>query len=126
MNKLTFHTIRFFSPGSFCANISDHPGSTTDPYKVVWPQNAFCFQFIDREDVVDGDATYTGKEVQIGPTFFHPDSKIETLAEVRRNPKASHILITNMECNNWTHVVWSRWETNPQPFDPTEDHVLKG
>jgi hypothetical protein len=125
MNKETVYYARFWSPGSFVAEDWTKPISTPDPRKVEWPDRAYAFSIHKREDVVDGDKRYKGKPEQIGPLYYHPDSKVESLAEVRKNRKATDILISNMECNGWKQMVWTRWGNWPQPFEPERMEVLK-
>jgi len=125
MKKKRIYYVKFYSPGSFFANdwvveYDDIP----DPAKIEWPGNAYSFTVHNRLDVFEGDEVFTGKPEQIGPWYYHPNSKIETLDEVRNNPNATDILIGNMECNQWSHIVWSRWDNYPQPFDPTKHTVL--
>lgn len=124
MHKITNRFARFYAPGTFFAEEWNKPAETLDPEAVDFPDNAFAFTLHERIDIVDGDATYEGKTTQVGLRYYHADSKVETLDEVRRNPKATQILISNMECNRWDRVVWTRWGNWPQPFDPAKDCVL--
>ena len=112
--KKTF--IMFFAPGTLFNESWEKESDTTDPYKVVWPDSAYAFQIFQRIDIVDGGKVFKGEEKQVGPTYFHPDSRIETLAQVKRNPAATDILIRNMKQNKWKKVVWARWNSWPQPF----------
>lgn len=124
MHKRTVHYAAFEARGVFIGESWKHDVAGPDPQQVEWPENAYAFCLFRREDVIDGDDTYTGKSVQIGKTYYHPDSKVETLAEVRVNPKATPILVSNMECNGWEQIVWSRWGDWPQRFDAAESEVL--
>ena len=40
-------------------------------------------------------------------------------------PRATPILISNMECNDWKQIIWTRWGNWPQPFDPATAEVLR-
>lgn len=124
MRKELKRFVRYFSPGSFYANDWTENIDARAPNSVPWPENAYAFTMHEREDVIDGQKIYKGDSKQIGPMYYHPDSKIETLDEVTRNPKASDILISNMRCNKWEHVVWSRWGNWPQPFDETKAVIV--
>ena len=124
MDRVTHRFARFYAPGSFVANDWTAPVKTLDPAAVKWPENAYAFTLHERVDVIDGPETFTGKAKQVGPMYYHPDSKIETLAEVKAKRPDSRTLIANMECNGWSHIVWSRWGNWPQPFDATEACVL--
>jgi hypothetical protein len=124
MKKEIKKWVKFRTPGSFCAEDWNRDVDSFDPSKIVWPDNAYCFQFYTREDVVDGDKRYEGKAESVGPLYYHPESKIETLSQVKANPKAGRCLVGNMECNGWTHIIWSRWGNWPQPFRKGETEVL--
>lgn len=125
MDKRTVFYVRFWSPGSFVAEEWDRPADSADPRKVAWPDNAYAFRLFKREDVIDGDKTYQGKPEQVGPIYYHPDSVIQSLDEVRANPKASRILVSNMECNGWEQMIWTRWVTWPQPYEPGKMEILR-
>lgn len=124
MNKRIVHFVIFEAPGAFVAESFKREVAGPDPLAVEWPENAYAFRLFRREDVIDGDDTYTGKSQQIGKTYYHPDSKVETLAKVRANPKASPTLISNMVGNGWEQIVWSRWGNWPQPFEAADSEVL--
>lgn len=124
MHKRTVHFVIFEAPGSFVAESFKREVAGPDPHAVEWPENAYAFRLFRREDVVDGDDAYIGKSVQIGKLYYHPDSKVETLTEARENPKATPTLISNMECNGWEQIVWSRWGNWPQPFEAADAEVL--
>lgn len=89
-----------------------------------WPDNAYAFAVIRRTDIVDGTERFKGKVEQVGPHYYHPDSKIETFAEVEKNPHATRILLDNMRCNKWDKLVWARWGNWPQPYREGEIVVL--
>ncbi len=125
MKKETVFFAVFHSPGSFTTNTWEVPLVSDDLTVVAWPDRAYAFQIYKREDAVDGEQRYRGQRVQIGGWYYHPDSKVETLEQVKQNPSATDILIRNMGCNNWTHIVWSRWGNWPQDFDPACDTVLQ-
>lgn len=124
MKKQTIFFVQFFAPGAIVAESWTHNIPCPDQKQIKWPDHAYCCRIYQREDVVDGKNVYRGEPKKIGPLWFHPDSKVETLAEVRKNGKATSTLISNMEINGWTHIVWSRWGNWPQPFDAKKDRVL--
>ena len=109
--------VKFFCPGLICGEDWNVDTDHVDPSKVEWPDNAYAFQFYGREDVINDDKRFKGDAESIGPMYYHPDSKVETLAEVKKNPDAGRCLASNMECNDWDAVVWSRWGNWPQPFE---------
>ncbi len=124
MKKVKKAFVRFFAPGSFVAEEWEKEIDIADPNGIEWPENAYAFTLHEREDVIDGETTYTGPVHRIGPMYYHPDSKVETLDEARRNPNASDILIRNMEGNHWDSIIWSRCGNWPQPFDADKAVVL--
>lgn len=125
MQKVKKYWARFYAPGSFVANEWDiESSSKIEPSSVEWPENAYAMTLHERTDMIDGDDTFTGQAEQIGPMYYHPDSVVETLDEAKRNPNATSILISNMECNRWESIVWSRWGNWPQPFDSSKHQVL--
>lgn len=125
MNKITMYYATFYTPGVFVADTWHKNLDSTDPTMVEWPDDAYCFDVFKREDVVDGEATYKGKPEQVGKRYYHPDSKVEDLAQAKVNPNSTDTLISNMEINKFKYIVWSRWGNWPQPFDYDKDEVLK-
>lgn len=124
MNKVNVFYARFISPGSFVAETWTAPLTSPDPSSVEWPERAYAFTIHQREDVADGTQRFKGETKRIGPIYYHPDSVVESLEEVAKNPKATSILIGNMKGNGWTHVVWTRWGNWPQPFEADRMQVL--
>ena len=124
MKKVKKYYVRFYYPGVIVAETSDKDVDNPDPYNVKWPQNAYCFEMYMREDIIDGKDTYRGKAEQVGPMYYHPDSKVESLAEVKKNRPTATTLIANMECNKWNKIIWTRWESWPQPYNSKEIRVL--
>lgn len=114
----------YFCPGSFLAESWVKETDSTEPNEVIWPENAYAFTIRTRIDVIDGEECFQGKSEQIGPMYYHPDSKVETLEEAKINPKSTDILIRNMESNRWAKIVWSRWGNWPQHFDDSKCVVL--
>lgn len=124
MEKVTKRFVKFWRPGFMFAEDWSREVETLDPHAIEWPENAYAFTLHERTDVMDGDQTYVGKAEQIGPMYYHPDSKVETLDQAKSNPESTSTLIANMECNDWNAIVWSRWGNWPQPFDPSKACVL--
>lgn len=125
MQKQKKYWIRFWVPGSFVAEeIIRHCEALPTPEQVEFPDNAYAFTLHEREDIVDGEQTYTGEAKRVGPTYYHPNSVVETLEEVKKNPNATSTLISNMEGNGWRQIVWSRWGNWPQPFEADSIKVL--
>ncbi|MBE3138868.1 MAG: hypothetical protein IMZ63_03525, partial [Actinobacteria bacterium] len=60
-----------------------------------------------------------------GKLYYHPDSKITTIAEVRCMQGDNKTLLKNMECNKWDKMIWSRWGNWPQPYDSKTVEIIK-
>jgi len=126
MKKVKKYFVKFFSPGIIVAEIQTKKIKSLNPYKIKFPDHAYSFTLNEREDVIDEETgkEYLGKDKQVGPRYYHPDSKVETLEEVKKNRPSARILISNLENNNWHKIIWSRWGNWPQPFDPEKDVIL--
>ncbi|MEN6549998.1 MAG: hypothetical protein ABFE07_28475 [Armatimonadia bacterium] len=125
MKKVRVSWITYLMPGLLVGENWDkdcEPG--IDPEDVEWPKNAYAFRIMERTDVVHDGETYKGKAEQVGPLYYHPDSRVETLEEVRQNPRATDTLISNMRCNKWNRIIWTRWNNWPQPYEAKEIRVL--
>lgn len=123
MNKRTVYYVVFHAPGLIVGDTWEQEVTGDDPRQVQWPPNAYCFDMYHRVDVIDGEDVYTGKPTKLG-RYYHRDSKVETLEQVRRNPNATSVLIQNMIGNGCSHIIWSRWGTWAQPYDPKEIEIL--
>lgn len=125
MDRVTVRYVRFLSPGSFCANDWTVPIESTDPLDVTWPENAYAFTLHERVDVMDGPEAFKGEAKQVGPVYYHPESKVLSAAEIaaKGDPRDS-ILLSNMRCNDWPNVIYSRWGNWPQPYEAGKVRVL--
>lgn len=125
MNQVTVRYVRFLSPGSFFANDWTAPVESADPLAVTWPETAYAFTLHERVDVLDVRETFKGEPKQIGPMYYHPDSKVLTEAEIAaKGDQRDSILLSNMRCNKWTSVIYSRWGNWPQPYEADKVRVL--
>lgn len=125
MQKETVIYVKFFSPGSFVAESWTEEVESLDPYTVKWPENAYAFTMYLREDIIYEGKRHKGEPTKIDSMYYHPDSKVETLEQVKINPNRGQFLVSNMELNGWNKVVWTRWGNWPQPFNEDKDIVLK-
>lgn len=128
MKKTVEFFARFWTPGLVFGEDWTQPIETDDPRAVTWPDRAYAFT-LHRQEIVtdDAGARFEGTPTQVGKTYYHPDSKVLTLADVRAHPefsKPGSCLASNMECNRWSHVVLSRWGNWPQPFDSAKAEIL--
>ena len=125
MERVTVRYVRFLSPGSFCANEWTVPIVSVDPQAVTWPENAYAFTMHERVDVLDGQETFKGEAEQIGPVYYHPDSKVLTQVDVAaKGDPRDRILVQNMKCNGWPAVIYSRWGNWPQPYEADKVRIL--
>lgn len=125
MQKTQKTWIRFYTPGSFTAYTWDVDAwGEVDPTKVEWPDKAYAFTIHTRTDIEEDGEIFKGKVEQIGVMYYHPDSKIEVLEDVKKNPNSTSTLISNMECNKWDSIVWNRWGNWPQPYEADKATVL--
>lgn len=125
MTKTIKYFARFLSPGSFVSNEWLVGINGIDPYSIEWPENAYAFTLHKRAEIMEeGGTLFVGNMEQIGPMYFHPDSVVESLEEVYKNPKKTETLISNMIGNGWSHIVWSRWGNWPQPFEAGKHEKL--
>ena len=109
----TYYAV-FYTPGSLNARHWSVPIPSADPLKVKWPKDAFMFRLFQ-----------AGTDVQLGKDYYHPDSKVETLTDVEKNPRAPPGLVDTMKSKGWNQILWSRWGTWPQPWDPGKGEVLQ-
>ena len=124
MERVIVTYVNFYAPGAFIANTWTKEVESEDPYQVEWPDNAYAFDVCQRVDLHDGPEVFQGKVKQIGPTYYHPDSTIKTLAEVEADPTRGPALLGNMRTNGWDRVIYTRWGTWPQPFNEKTCRVL--
>ena len=110
------YTARFFRPGSFVGETWETPVDSLSPDDVEWPKEAYAFQLRKSSCVIVDGVQYKSDTTNVGPMYYHPDSKVMTLAEIEaRNDPNDRILLSNMRMNNWPAVVLTRWGNWPQP-----------
>lgn len=126
MQKKTYRYVTFYIPGIIFGKSYNKEIETLDPKEIEWPDNAYAFTLHEREDIIEGDKVYRSTPVQIGPMYYHPDSKIETLEEVKanRSNRKVDILINNMEINRYDKIIWTRWGNWPQPYSEDKISIL--
>lgn len=120
--------VEILYPGSFFPEEDVIVVNKRDPKKISskYP-TAFSFQFYDlvsKEIEVDGEKQQvSGKKKNISPKYY-PDGELYTANQLRKiDAKEYDILISNMECNGWKHVVKTR-RGNFQPFEQGKDELL--
>jgi len=111
----------YFYAGTICANTSETVFNSLEEVTLAdWPNGAYAYKLYQQDSVMDAGKgkAYRGDRTEVdGKVHYHPDSKVETIEQVRNNPKASEILISNIERNGWDSIVWTRYGNWPQPFD---------
>lgn len=121
MRTSTEFIVVYFYAGTICANTSEKLfNSREEITSAEWPNGVYAYKLYQQDIVQDTDTgkLYRGDRTEVdGKIHYHPDSKVETLEQVRSNPKATEILISNMECNGWDSIVWTRYGNWPQPVD---------
>lgn len=128
MKKVTVQYPVFYSPGSFTADSwsGEAVDGVIDPRIVEFPANAYAFDICERTDVIDDDGTVFRGAVRTLRQYWHPASRVTTVADVKAmDDTKNNILVRNMECNGWSAVVWSRWNNWPQPWNETCMEVLR-
>ena len=120
------HFVRFFSPGTFVAEMTDKPIDSWDietakaMARTIKERHNACpygFQFITR---TREDHELDSKETAHSPMYYL-GGKVETLAEVKaRATDKESILVSNMECNHYDRIITNtnswRW-TQPLKDD---------
>lgn len=126
MEKVTVSYIMFYThAGAFR---SDCVHNKINPEDVEFVSTAYAFTIHERIDVIDDEGNvYKGAEKQIGPLYYHPDSKVNALEEIKQGKSAHPIgnaLLRNMVMNNWDSVIWTRWGNMPRPYDPSKIKII--
>ena len=96
-----------------------------DLNKIKWPETAYAFTIFKREYIVYGGKRYKADLEQVGKKYYHPESRIEDLEQVKTNPFATKILIDNMKRNGWDKIIWTRFGNFPQPYIEEEIEILE-
>lgn len=126
MVKETNHYVKFYYQGLIVGEQSiEKLDGAKLPIEVDVPDNAYAFQLLKRTDVIDGEHTFKGAYEEESKLIY-PEGKITTLEEVKQMPaeQVGPALVSNMEGNNWDAVIWTRWMTWPQPYDPDRMEIL--
>lgn len=127
MKKVKKKFAQFSFPGTFFNESTVEEVDTFNARAIDWPKNAFAVWFFSRTDVVDEDGNeFAGKPVQEPMMFYHPDCEVYNLAQVREGVESGEftdILLSNMECNGWSHIVKVPGG-GCQPYNMETDKVL--
>jgi len=115
--------VEYWAPGIIVGERWTEDINHSDPKKVEWPANAYAFAIFERQDIIEDGTRYEGKAKQIGPLYYHPDSRIETLEQVESKGNEP-ILIDNMKSNKMDKIIWTRWNNWPQPYNDKKIRIL--
>ena len=125
MNSVTrYYIVRYYDNGRILADSEVEEVGSPDPRKVVWG-NCYAFYIYQQDCIVDEHGVeFKGQPKNSSKLYYHPDSYIESLEQVKLNPMATRILISNMSSNNWQQIIWNRYGRWPQPYDPLKSEIL--
>ena len=112
--------VEILYPGSFYPEESVLKVKTRAPEEIArkYPK-AFAFRFYDltqKEVTVDGQKRTVSGQEKNKTGRYYPEAQLFTVAGLKALPGDYEILISNMECNGWKHVVQTR-RGNFQPFE---------
>jgi hypothetical protein len=124
--------VRYYVPGFFLGDSYDvdiTEARSKKPEEIEFSSRAYAFSIHKRMVLYDAGDKYLGEPQQIGKTYYHPASFITTLEQLQYGnyPKGLDLgrcLVSNMECNKWQAMIWTRWSNWPQPYDPELIEIL--
>jgi len=116
--------VKHWTPGIIVGESVNVSIKHTNPHEIIWPKDSYAFEIYEREDIIMGGKKFKGKPQRIGKLFYHPDSKIETIKQVMKNPNTGPCLVSNMKTNKWNRIIWTRWGNWPQPYNEKEMEIL--
>lgn len=120
----TITFIEFFYPGSLFSESSDRQVKNRDKPKRI-PKNAYSYRFYDKVKItIEGEDAWTKDEVfwrkakNFSGQHFIDGEKFTLVQLKKKYGKDDNyaILISNMKCNRWKHVVKCK-TGNWQPFE---------
>lgn len=117
MKKIKRFFIQYYYPGLFVPETSIREVESGDS-KIDWGKRVYQVVRFIREDVIDDEQVYTGKQEQVGKIIFHPASQVFSVGEIiALNKDENEILLSNAQNNGYKFLVkcpMGNW----QPFDP--------
>jgi hypothetical protein len=98
--------VRYKYPGIIVPEESFREIKQRDPVETAQtaPKGVYAFQFYDVHYATIDGIDMSSAIVNESPTYFINGEKL-SLADVKRDMPDKTILISNMECNHWDHVV---------------------
>jgi hypothetical protein len=78
-----------------------------DPLNLPWEQDTVCICiYVYKEIEIDGEVFFSAEPKQLGPSYYHPDSKLLSHEDARKSVDRA-TLLWNIEVNGWSHVIES-------------------
>lgn len=123
MSEQTNTYVEVLFPGSFYPEESVYKVAARDPEDIAkkYPK-CFAFRFYDltsKTVTVDGEQQKVSGKEKNKTGRYYPDAQLYTTQGLKELPGDYEILISNMECNGWKHVVKTR-RGNFQPFEKND------
>lgn len=109
MKKTKETYLEFMYPGVITAEYSQKKVEGREPKKLEWPDGAYAAQYFDIYTIEDEGHVYKTRRENLSPLYYKPDAKVMTVEDVEREMPNEKILISNMKCNKWDKVVFSRF-----------------
>lgn len=105
--KVTY--VEYMLVGSFFSesSISKVDSRDINLAKSNMPKNSFGFRFYDREEIFNNGKTLKG-DTENYSAWYYLGEKL-SLSEVKSKYSDKRILISNMEGNDWKHVVMNKF-----------------
>lgn len=123
--KVTVETfVVFHLPGLVIGEQYRERVDDINPYAIDWPKNAYAFHFVTQHVVTLDGMKMRSEECAHDPIYYHPHSVVRDAAWVARNDD-SPMLLSNMRCNGWAQVIYTRWGNWPQPWNADKMEILK-
>lgn len=117
--------IEYYYPGSIVSNTSQTDiDELKKPEMVYWPENAYAFSLNEQKIVINDGDEFKENPKQIGPQYYHRDSKITDYEQTKKHPNSTDILLCNMKSNGWNKLIWNRFGKWPQPYNPKKIKIL--
>lgn len=120
--------VEFHYPGLMLGDSSEEEYTgPVEPKDVAFADNSYAFTIWKRTDIEEDGETFKGERSVVGKRYYyHPDSRITSLEEMKTGsvPGVTEILLSNMRINKWDSVIWTRLGNWPQPYDAERMEVL--
>lgn len=116
--------VKFYKIGVFVKTCIERAMSEI-PEEIEWPKNAYAFQFIEWHEIKIDGIFLRSKTEELFPIYYHPDCKIMSLSDIKREMPEEKNLIENMIANGWEKVIFTPFGNYPRSYDERDFVVLK-